>query len=164
MFTDLSLEFFSSSMAQSLTRLGAWLVVHWIICLTLIGPSLLLAFLVTLPGLHLPTSPTPTKQRSGLTTLCFLLLAILCLNSGCARFHSVQIEVKQDGTRIETRQSVMTFWDAQSSVAKIHATTTDKTQGLTVGSISEASESTNAVDLISRVTEAAVRAAISSAK
>lgn len=90
-----------------------------------------------------------------------LLLAVLALAlTGCARFKSVQVKTDPDGTRIESRQIITTFWDSKSSVAKLRASTTDKTQGLTVGSITEESSGTNAVELTERVIGAAVRAAV----
>lgn len=86
-----------------------------------------------------------------------LPLILLC---GCAQFSSVQIQTKADGTKVESRQRIWTFWDGQSSVAKLRASTTDKTQGLTVGGYSAEVEATNAVDLVDRVVRAAVSAAI----
>jgi len=91
------------------------------------------------------------------------LVALLALCGGCARFHSVQIQTKLDGSHVESRQTITTFWDSQASIAKLRASTTDKTQGLTVGGFAEESSATNAVELIDRITRAAVSAAVNAA-
>lgn len=89
-------------------------------------------------------------------------LALVLFSAGCASFKNEQIKTEPDGTRIESRQRIVTFWDSRSEIAKLRASTTDKTQGLTVGAISQESESTNTVALIEAVTEAAVKAAVKS--
>ena len=89
-----------------------------------------------------------------------LCLSLLCL-AGCARFHSVQVKVDPDGTRTESHQTVMTFWDSRSAISKLRASTTDKSQGLTVGVIDQESSGTNAVNLVETIVGAAVRAALS---
>jgi len=100
---------------------------------------------------------------------CLLLLAGLAvaiifvvLLTGCARFHSEQIQTRIDGTKVESRQTILTFWDANSSVAKLRASTTEKTQGLTVGGYEAEATSTNVVDLVERIVGAAVSAAVKS--
>jgi hypothetical protein len=78
--------------------------------------------------------------------LCLSLLAFC----GCAQLSSRQTEtIAPDGssTRV-TRLRVTTFFDAKSEIAKLRSTTTDKTQGLTVGGLSEGSSGTNAVNAI----------------
>ena len=97
----------------------------------------------------------PIKLVAGAVTL-FGLLAF----SGCARFHSVQVQTKADGTHVESRQSITTFFDSQASIAKLRASTTDKTQGLTVGGFSEEASSTNALDLVERILRGAVSGAL----
>ena len=87
---------------------------------------------------------------------------IFCF-TGCARFNSRMTRTDADGSVVESRQSVTTFFDAKSDIAKLRASTTDKTQGLTVGSISEETSGTNAVSLIHAVVDAAVSAAAKSA-
>lgn len=80
------------------------------------------------------------------------LLALLIF-PGCAQLSSRQTEtIAPDGssTRI-TRLRVTTFFDARSDVAKLRSTTTDKTQGLTVGGLSEGSSGTNAVRALEAV-------------
>ncbi len=79
---------------------------------------------------------------------------------GCARFSSHQTFKMPDGSVKEQRQTVTTFWDSKSEIAKLRASTTDKTQGLTVGSLNEEASSTNVVDIVERVVGAVVKAAI----
>jgi hypothetical protein len=80
-----------------------------------------------------------------------LFLASILLLNGCAHFTSRQTETAPDGTQRVTRVSVTTFLDARSEVAKLRATTSDKTQGLSLGSVSENSSSTNAVEILRHV-------------
>jgi len=84
---------------------------------------------------------------------------IALLLCGCASFSSHQIEVKLDGTRIESQQSIVTFFDSKTSIAKMRASTTDKTQGLTVGGFEQESSGTNAINLIEAVTRGAMEGA-----
>ena len=82
------------------------------------------------------------------------LVGLVLSLAGCARFRSVMTATKPDGTVIESRQSVVTFLDASSSVAKLRASTTDKTQGLTVGGLNEESSSsalTNAATIFEAI-------------
>lgn len=93
------------------------------------------------------------NQQGGPSSLLCLAIALCLMSQGCARFSSVQR--RPDGT--ETRQDLTTFLCSKSHVAKIRATMTDKTQGLTIGAIDQES---NASDLVG----AAVRAAIEASK
>jgi len=65
-----------------------------------------------------------------------------------------------DGSVKKQKQRIYTFWDSKSEIAKLRASTTDKTQGLSVGHLNEESSSTNTVDLVERVVGAVVKAAI----
>lgn len=76
-------------------------------------------------------------------------LAALCLAlTGCTVLRSDQVKVLPDGTRLESHQRVSSFWDSKSNLAKLRASTTDKTQGLTLAGLEQESSSTNAVDLL----------------
>lgn len=86
------------------------------------------------------------------------LLVLLC--SGCARFHSEQIELGTDGTKRTTHIYVLTLFDAHSDLTKLRASTTDKTQGLSLAGLSESSSGTNFV----RVLELIATIAAASAK
>jgi hypothetical protein len=89
----------------------------------------------------------------------FALLA-LALLPGCARFSCYQEQTRPDGVTVRSRQSVTTFLDGKSEIAKVRASSTDKSTGLTVGSIAEESSS----EVIDRVVKAAVSAAASAVK
>ena len=73
-------------------------------------------------------------------TLLCLLPVLLC---GCARFSSYQTQTRTDGTIVTQRQSVTTLFDGKSEIAKLRASSSDKTTGLTVGSLSEEGGTTN---------------------
>ena len=75
-----------------------------------------------------------------------LFLLLLC---GCARFHSVQ--QSPDGTM--TSVTITTFFDGRSEVSKLRTTQTDKSQGVSLGSINENSTSTNLVELLHAIGE-----------
>lgn len=110
-----------------------------------------------------PDLPQPVKITN---VALWLLMAvgIMVMFTGCARFHSVQVETSLDGSRRETRQTISTFWDSKSEVSKVRATTTDKSQGLSIGSVSESSSGTNATDLVKSAVGAAVSAAVGAVK
>lgn len=72
----------------------------------------------------------------------FILLLLLL--PGCARFHSEQVDL--EGTR--TTVTITTLFDAHNEVAKLKTTQTDKTQGVSLGSVNENSSSTNVVELL----------------
>ncbi len=75
-----------------------------------------------------------------------LLLALLA--SGCAQFSSRQVETAADGTTRETRIRVYTLFDANSDLTKLRASTTDKTQGMSLAGLSESASSTNFVEIL----------------
>jgi len=95
-----------------------------------------------------------------------LLAAVLSVGAagwlicGCSTFRSLQTETAPDGTVRQTEIRARTFWDAKSDLAKLRASTTDKVQGMTIGSIGQESSGTNATALIESVVRAAVGAAI----
>jgi hypothetical protein len=75
-----------------------------------------------------------------------LLLALV--TGGCARFHSEQVEMAQDGTKRTTHIYVLTLFDAQSNLTKLRATTTDKSQSTSLAGLSESASSTNFVEIL----------------
>lgn len=81
---------------------------------------------------------------------------------GCAHFSSTQVKTEKDGVITTSHQSVTTFFDAKSDIVKLRASTTDKTQGLTVGGINEEASGTNANALLESVVSAAVTSAVKS--
>lgn len=82
-----------------------------------------------------------------LSFLCLLLLNL----AGCARFRSTQTETAPDGTQRITRVCVTTFFDGKSDLAKLRASTTDKTQGLTLAGLDQSSSSTNTVEILRHI-------------
>jgi hypothetical protein len=82
-----------------------------------------------------------------LTIGVFIWLLVL-LFAGCAVFSSQQVETALDGTKRETRIKVYTMFDANSDLTKLRASTTDKTQGMTLAGLSESSSSTNFVHIL----------------
>jgi hypothetical protein len=99
-------------------------------------------------------------------TTTLLLVAVLALLAGCARFSTTQTDVSNDNldgstTRtITTKASASTFFAAKSALAQWKATQTDKTQGASVGSLTQESGGTNVTQLIEAVVGAAVKAAV----
>jgi len=90
----------------------------------------------------------------------FLLLVTCLAFTGCARLVSHQVRTESDGARVESWQKVTTFWDSKSTVAKLRATSTDKTVGLTLAGVDQETSASNAVTFASEIVGAAVRAAI----
>ena len=91
-----------------------------------------------------------------------LLVAAFCvvpiaLQTGCASFTSEQVETQLDGTRRTTHIRVSTLFDAHSDLTKLRATTTDKTQGMSLAGLSESATSTNLVQVLQLI--AAIAAA-----
>jgi len=105
------------------------------------------------------------KTRVGKLPLPFLA-AVLgvgaagLLQCGCTTFRGLQRETAPDGTVRETDIRARTFWDSKSDLAKLRASMTDKTQGITIGSLGQESSGSNATTLIESVVRAAVGAAV----
>ena len=90
-------------------------------------------------------------------TVAFFCIVPVALQTGCARFHSEQIEVAADGTKRTTHIYVLTLFDAQSDLTKLRATTTEKSQGMSLAGLSENASSTNLVHVLQLI--AAIAAA-----
>lgn len=109
-----------------------------------------------------------TRQRLAITLerIIYILAGfavawlLILLLSGCARFHSEQIELGTDGTKRTTHIYVLTVFDGHSDLTKLRASTTDRTQGLSLAGLSESSSGTNFV----RVLELLATIAAASAK
>ena len=92
--------------------------------------------------------------------LCTLLT--LALASGCARFKSTITErTAPDGTveRV-TVVKAGTLFDSKSELAKMSSGQTDKSQKVSIGSLTQESSATNAVGFAESIVGAAVRAAV----
>lgn len=93
-------------------------------------------------------------------TIAVIVIALaLC---GCARFSSVQVDTSYEkgliSRSISTKTKARTVFSSKSDLSRYRATTTDKTQSLGIGSLSQESP-TNNLDVIDRVVGAAVKAA-----
>lgn len=84
------------------------------------------------------------------------ILAIVVLGLfGCARFHTVQIDLSYDDpssqnpTRtITTKVTAHTFFSAKSELAQFKALQTDKTQSAAVGVLNQSSTETNLINAL----------------
>ena len=90
------------------------------------------------------------------------LIGFLVLTTGCARFTSTVTErTLPDGvTERMTVVKAATLFDSKSELAKLSSGQTDKSQTVSIGSLSQESSATNAVTLVESVVGAAVRAAV----
>jgi hypothetical protein len=90
--------------------------------------------------------------------LCFLA----ALLAGCAQFHSNITEQEFSDGSLErtTIVSASTLFDSKSELAKLSSGQTGKSQKVSIGTLNQASEATNAVALVETVIGAAVRAAV----
>jgi hypothetical protein len=96
----------------------------------------------------------------------FLILALIaCLSAGCTHFKVTQNE-SGEGTNMvrRTTTSAWTFFDSKSELAKLRASTSDKTQSTSVGSLNAESSGSNAVSLFSEGIRAAIEATVKSVK
>jgi len=91
------------------------------------------------------------RRYFSLQTLAFSLVLTSLVFVGCAHLSSRQVETAPDGTQRVTKIAVTTFWDAHSDLAKLRASTTDKTQGLTLAGLTENASSTNTVEILRHV-------------
>lgn len=93
-----------------------------------------------------------------------LCSAALLVAVGCSHFSTKQTDISttdENGTTtrtITTTASANTFFDGRSSLASFKATQTDKTQGASVGSLSQETSGTNAVNVLKIIVEGATTA------
>ncbi len=84
---------------------------------------------------------------SALALASAVWLAVV-LSSGCAQFHSQQIETALDGTKRQTDIKVYTLFDGKSDLTKLRATTTDKSQSTSLAGLDQTTSSTNLVEIL----------------
>ena len=96
------------------------------------------------------------------TQLPLILGLLLVLSSGCARFTSTVTERELSDGTVErvTVVKVSTLMDSKSELAKLSSGQTEKSQKVSIGSLTQESSATNAVNLVESVVGAAVRAAV----
>lgn len=84
----------------------------------------------------------------------FLLLISLSIG-GCARFNTTQTDLSheegQPVRQITTKATAYTLFTSRSALANFKASQTDKTQGASVGSLTQESSGTNAVQALEAV-------------
>jgi len=91
-----------------------------------------------------------------------LLVVLLALATGCARFNSTVTErTLPDGSNERvTIVRAVTLFDSKSELAKLSSGQTDKSQKVSIGSLNQESSGTNVANLVESVVGAAVRAAV----
>lgn len=72
------------------------------------------------------------------------LLPLLFLSAGCASFTVTQTDF--GGTNRTTKVEINTLFDSHNDVSKLRTTFTDKSQGISLGGLSESSTGTNAIE------------------
>lgn len=84
---------------------------------------------------------------------------------GCARFSTTQTDLSYDEKgapqrQITTKATAYTLCTSKSQLTNWKATQTDKSQGATVGSLTQESSTTNEAAFVQAVVSAAVSAAV----
>jgi hypothetical protein len=92
-------------------------------------------------------------QKIPILMLCAILPAFVLV--GCA---SMVTTITEGGKTTHSR--IFTFWDSQSALAKLHTTSTDKTQSITVSGLAQESSASNVVALSESLVRAAIEAAL----
>ncbi len=87
------------------------------------------------------------------------LAAVACVGTGCASSRVHTLETHLDGTKVETEVRAHTFFDSKSELAKPKASVTEKTASSAVGSMSQESSGSNAVQVVKIIVEGAISAA-----
>lgn len=87
-----------------------------------------------------------------------LLLPLLALfvASGCARFSTLQTDVRYNDKGVKTgsittRAGAFTFWESKSVLANFKASQTEKNQSALVGSLSQETSATNSVEALKSI-------------
>ena len=89
------------------------------------------------------------------------LMILMCVMglTGCAHFTTTQTDVSYEEGKIvrsiTTKATAITFVEAESQLANFKASQTDKTQSATVGSLNQSATSTNTLDSLTKLLQAA---------
>lgn len=100
-----------------------------------------------------PLSPDAQKPVNGpiIGNLMFWV-ALAVLFTGCARFNTKQTDASYENgiqqRTITTKATAWTFGTSKSALANFKASQTDKTQGASVGALSQEASGTNAVEAL----------------
>lgn len=104
--------------------------------------------------------PGKARRMSGKAVAVLLMVGLWLLCSGCSSLVTDQVETALDGTTRKTHVRAYTLFDGKSDLAKLRATATDKSQGVTVSGLSQESSGSNVVNAVESITAAAVGAAV----
>jgi predicted negative regulator of RcsB-dependent stress response len=95
-----------------------------------------------------------------LALFCMPVLAVSVM-AGCARFKTTQVDERKnpngESTTISTHVSASTLWTSRSQLANFKASQTEKSQGASVGSLSQESSGTNTVRVIEALRDIIVK-------
>lgn len=96
-----------------------------------------------------PATRNQTNRNHNVKNI-LLILALIGLGTGCARFTTTQTDESYEKglivRRITTKASAATLIESKSALANFKASQTDKTQAASVGSLTQESNATNTVN------------------
>jgi hypothetical protein len=112
------------------------------------------------PPIQQPASRSTAPSMEGvvrsLALLCVPVLAASVM-AGCARFKTTQVDERKnpngESTTISTTVSASTLWTSRSQLANFKAAQTEKSQGASVGSLSQESSGTNTVRALEAIND-----------
>jgi hypothetical protein len=112
------------------------------------------------PPIQQPASRSTAPSMEGvvrsLALFCVPLLAVSVM-AGCARFKTTQVDERKnpngESTTISTTVSASTLWTSRSQLANFKAAQTEKSQGASVGSLSQESSGTNTVRALEAIND-----------
>jgi hypothetical protein len=106
------------------------------------------------------TAPSMEGVVRSLALFCMPVLAVSVM-AGCARFKTTQVDERKnpngESTTISTHVSASTLWTSRSQLANFKASQTEKSQGASVGSLSQESSGTNTVRVIEALRDIIVK-------
>ena len=116
-----------------------------------------------------PFKMKTSKLKKGIPRVVFAFcISAFCIAPGCARFSTPQTDLSYENGQpqraLTTKAAAFTFFSARSQLTNWKASQTDKTQGATVGALTQESSATNLVDLVGAIVSGAVQGAVKAAK
>jgi hypothetical protein len=111
-----------------------------------------------------PTKPpasrsTATSMEGAVRSLALFCVPVLAASvmAGCARFKTTQVDERRapngESTKISTTVAASTLWTSRSQLANFKASQTEKSQGASVGSLSQESSGTNTVRALEAIND-----------
>lgn len=102
------------------------------------------------------TAPSMEGVVRSLALFCVPVLAVSVM-AGCARFKTTQVDERRapngESTKISTTVAASTLWTSRSQLANFKASQTEKSQGASVGSLSQESSGTNTVRALEAIND-----------